>query len=172
MPCSRTLLRRIAAKEGSALAEFYDQIAPSLFSFALRMLNDPHDAEEVIQDVFVQIWNKAPSFDPALGLAHHWAMSIVRNRCIDRLRSRRRRLQVIVETESNVELQPMVDAAVAETALAQDELEAVRSALGSLPGDQNRPSKWRFSMACRITKSPPRCTSRWAPSRRASAAAC
>jgi len=138
------LLRRIAAKDGSALAEFYDQTAPSFFSFALRMLNDAHDAEEVLQDVFVQIWNKAPSFDPAIGLAHHWAISIVRNRCIDRLRSRRRRSQVIVETESDVELQPAMDAAAAETALVQDELEAVRAALGSLPGDQKQAIEMAF----------------------------
>src|ERR1051326_8729158 len=69
------LLRRIAAQDRSAVSEFYDQTAPALFSFALRVLGDAHDAEEVIQDVFVQIWNKAQSFDPAIGQPFHWAMS-------------------------------------------------------------------------------------------------
>src|SRR5580700_11969860 len=55
------LLGRIAAQDSSALSDFYDQTASSLFSFALKMLHDTHDAEEVIQDVFVQIWNKAQS---------------------------------------------------------------------------------------------------------------
>src|ERR1039457_6645598 len=115
------LLRRIAVQDGSALAEFYDQTASSLFSFALRMLNDAHDAEEVIQDVFVQIWNKAPSFDPAIGIAFNWAMSIVRNRCIDRLRPRQRRSRVLVEVEDGSEVEPAVEAPAAESALATDE---------------------------------------------------
>jgi RNA polymerase sigma-70 factor (ECF subfamily) len=76
------LLRRIATQDNAALSEFYDQTAASFFSFALRMLNNAHDAEEVIQDVFMQIWNKAPSFDPDMGLAFSWSVSIVRNRCI------------------------------------------------------------------------------------------
>src|ERR1022692_1776483 len=127
------LLRRIAVQDGSALAEFYDQTASSLFSFALRMLNNAHDAEEVIQDVFMQIWNKAPSFDPDVGLAFSWSMSIVRNRCIDRLRSRERRSRVMVETNDGAEPEPPVEAYTAESLLATDELEAVRNALSTLP---------------------------------------
>lgn len=127
------LLRRIAVRDSSALAEFYDRTAPSLFSFALRMLNDPHDAEEIIQDVFVQIWNKAPSFDPAVGLAFHWAMGIVRNRCIDRLRSRQRRSRIIVETEIDTEAAPPWEHQTTPSAPAADEVEAVRAALGTLP---------------------------------------
>jgi RNA polymerase sigma-70 factor (ECF subfamily) len=138
------LLRRIAAQDGSALAEFYDQTSASLFSFALRMLADAHDAEEVIQDVFVQIWTKAPSFDPAVGLAHHWAMSIVRNRCIDRLRSRQRRSRIIVENEAAAELQPAAAAPAAETGLVGEELAAVRSALNGLPKDQKEAIEMAF----------------------------
>jgi RNA polymerase sigma-70 factor (ECF subfamily) len=138
------LLRRIAEQDGSALAEFYDQTASSLFSFALRMLNDAHDAEEVIQDVFVQIWNKASSFDPAIGVAFHWAMSIVRNRCIDRLRARQRRARVLVEIEDGAEIEPVAEAPAAETALVTDELEAVRAALGTLPKDQKQAIELAF----------------------------
>jgi RNA polymerase sigma-70 factor (ECF subfamily) len=138
------LLRRIAAHESSALAEFYDQTAASLFSFAMRMLNDSHDAEEVIQDVFVQIWNKAPSFDPAIGLAFNWAMSIVRNRCVDRLRSRQRRAKVIVEVEDPAEVQVAAEASTSGTAPAQDEIKAVRTALQTLPKDQKQAIEMAF----------------------------
>src|SRR4030095_6846439 len=93
------LLCRIAAEDRSALAEFYDETAPGLFSFALRMLTDSQDAEEVIQDVFVQVWTKARSFDPLIGSPFHWVMSIARNRCIDRLRARQRRARVVVGVE-------------------------------------------------------------------------
>ena len=56
------LLRRIAAQDREALAEFYDQVAALLYSTAARILGDAHEAEEVIQDVFVQIWDKAAAF--------------------------------------------------------------------------------------------------------------
>lgn len=138
------LLRRIAMQDSSALAEFYDQTASSLFSFAVRMLNDPHDAEEVIQDVFVQIWNKAPSFDPSAGIAFNWAMSIVRNRCIDRLRARQRRSRIMSETETGREAEPAIEAPIADTFLAKDELEAVRSSLEALPKDQKQAIEMAF----------------------------
>jgi RNA polymerase sigma-70 factor (ECF subfamily) len=138
------LLRRIAAQDSAALSEFYDQTAGSLFSFALRMLNNAHDAEEVIQDVFMQIWNKAPSFDPDIGLAFTWSMSIVRNRCIDRLRSRQRRSRVMVETNDGEVAEPQIQTFVVEHSLADDELEAVRAALGALPEDQKRVIEMAF----------------------------
>jgi len=130
------LLRRIAARDSAAMSEFYDHMAGSLFSFALRMLNNADDAEEVIQDVFMQIWNKAPSFDPGIGAAFNWCMGILRNRCLDQLRARQRRSRVIVETDDDLEAVPQTEAVAAATLLATDELEAVRSALGTLPEDQ------------------------------------
>ena len=140
------LLRRIAAQDSAALAEFYDQTAASLFSFALRMLNDSHEAEEVIQDVFVQIWNRAPSFDPAIGLAFQWAIGIVRNRCIDRLRSRKRRSRIIVDTGGiDPDATPQVEHQTpVAPSLVQDELDAVRAALGVLPGDQKQAIEMAF----------------------------
>jgi RNA polymerase sigma-70 factor (ECF subfamily) len=138
------LLRRIAVQDSGALAEFYDQTAASFFSFALRMLNDAHDAEEVIQDVFMQIWHKAPSFDPELGIAFGWSMSIVRNRCIDRLRARQRRARVLVETPEGAELEPRCDWVSVAMPLAADEQEAVRAALGALPEDQKRAIEMAF----------------------------
>lgn len=137
------LLRRIAAGESAALAEFYDETASSYYSFALRMLNDPHDAEEVIQDVFVQIWNKAQSFDPAVGVAFHWGIGIVRNRCIDRLRSRQRRSRLLVDTEGDIDIEA-AETGAAETSLNADELESVRAALGTLPKDQKQAIEMAF----------------------------
>jgi RNA polymerase sigma-70 factor (ECF subfamily) len=138
------LLRRIAVQDSAALAEFYDQTAASLFSFALRTLNNEHDAEEVIQDVFIQIWHKASSFDPAIGLAFNWAMSILRNRCIDRLRSRQRRSRVMVDGYDEAEIEPQVETAPAGNSLATDELAAVRTALGTLPEEQKLPIELAF----------------------------
>lgn len=138
------LLSRIAAGNRSALGEFYDLMAPGLFIFALRMLNDAQDAEEVVQDVFVQIWNKAQRFDPALGLPSSWALGIARNRCIDRLRSRQRRARVLVELENGVEIQPAIDGRAEPSERGQDELCAVRSAITSLQKEQRQAIEMAF----------------------------
>jgi RNA polymerase sigma-70 factor (ECF subfamily) len=138
------LLHRIAAQDSAALAEFYDQTAASLFSFALRILNNTQDAEEVIQDVFIQIWNKAATFDPDLGLAFNWAMSILRNRCIDRLRARQRRSRVMVDGLDAAEVEPQSAPEAAGNLLGTDELAAVRVALGTLPEDQKVPIELAF----------------------------
>src|SRR6516164_2852599 len=89
------LLHRVAARDLSALEDFYDQTSTPLFSVALRILGDAAEAEEVIQDVFVQIWEKAPTFDATLGAPFHWALSITRHRSIDRVRARQRRARLV-----------------------------------------------------------------------------
>ena len=138
------MLRRIAAQDRAAFGEFYDQAAGALFSFAVRVLGDPHEAEEVIQDVFLQIWNKAATFDPVIGQPLHWAMSITRNRCIDRLRSRQRRSQVLVEMDQGSEPDPPADVSPSGPPLAASEMGAVRSAVAALPGEQRRAIEMAF----------------------------
>ncbi len=138
------LLRRIAAGDRPALADLYDQMAPVLFSFALHTLANPQDAEEVIQDVFVQVWTKANAFNPRLGLPFHWIMGITRNRCIDRLRSRNRRARIMVETIEGVEMEAEVTTTTPPSALVQEDLLVIRSAVAELPGDQREAIELAF----------------------------
>ncbi len=138
------LLSRIAAQDRSALAEFYDQTAPGLFAFALRMLGNRQDAEEVIQDVFVQVWTKARTFNPALGLAFSWVVGIARNRCIDRLRARQRRARAAAELERDVQVEEAANRTADEKITTHDELGALRSAMGSLPADQRQAIEMAF----------------------------
>jgi len=136
------LLQRVAARETEALAEFYDQTAGSLFSVAVRILGDRAEAEEIIQDVFVQIWEKAAIFDSLLGTAFHWAVSITRHRAIDRLRSRQRRARLLQDLgQLTVETSP---AAHASESLGTDEADLVRSALAGLPADQRQAIELAF----------------------------
>lgn len=132
------LLRRIAAQDKEALAELYDQVAASLFAATLRILGNSHEAEEVIQDVFVQIWNKAATFNPELGAPFHWAMSIARNRSIDRLRSRQRRAQMLEQLQTWAVIESASAVATPQSELAQDELAGIRAAVNQLPPDQRR----------------------------------
>ena len=138
------LLRRVAAQDRQALAEFYDQVAGVLFSTSARILGDAHEAEEVVQDVFVQIWEKAATFDAALGAPFHWALGIARNRSIDRLRSRQRRARLIEELQKSEFADGPAAAASAPAGLSAEELVSVRTAVRSLPSDQRQAIEMAF----------------------------
>ena len=132
------LLLRVAEQDAQALAELYDLTAKPLFSLALRILGDVSEAEEVIQDVFVQIWKNASSFDPLLGPAFHWALSITRHRAIDRLRARQRRARLIENLEEDAAANAAISTASDKEALGAEDTAAVRSGLGGLPAEQRR----------------------------------
>jgi RNA polymerase sigma-70 factor (ECF subfamily) len=135
------LLERVAAGDLQAVAELYDQIATPLFSVALRILGDASEAEEVLQDVFVQIWEKASSFNASLGSAFHWALSITRHRSIDRLRSRQRRARLVEELQNDM---PTGDSSSTGSGLEADDADRVRTALQSLPADQRQAIELAF----------------------------
>ena len=138
------LVRRIAAGDLQAMSDFYDQTATPLFSVALRILGDPSEAEEVVQDAFVQIWEKAARFDPQLGAAFHWALSITRHRAIDRLRARQRRARLADQLQESGAAEPAPVAAPDADALGADESACVRGALWSLPADQRKAIEMAF----------------------------
>ena len=81
------LLQRIVARDAAAVGELYDRHARLLFNLILRVLRDRADAEDVLQDVFVNVWERAGSYNPALGAPVAWLVRIARNRAIDRLRA-------------------------------------------------------------------------------------
>lgn len=137
------LLRRIAAGDRLAMGEFYDETAGSLFSYSFRILGNAQDAEEAIQDVFVQIWTKAATFDVEIALPFHWALSIARNRCIDRLRARQRRSKVMVEKCQDFETGGPHERAV-ESESQPDSVEDLRAHLDSLPADQKQAIELAF----------------------------
>ena len=89
-PSLDCLLRRIAAGDSAALAEFYQHTIDPLYGLAVRMLGSSADADDTVQEVFVVIWEKAHSYDPDAGTALAWAAGITRNRAIDRIRTRKR----------------------------------------------------------------------------------
>ncbi len=136
------LLRRIAAKDHKALADFYDQIAGVLYSTSLRILGDASEAEEVIQDAFVQIWDKAATFDATLGAPFHWALGIARNRSIDRVRARARRSRLIDELWEDATAK--AGAQPVPGLLSEDEVRTVRQAVSDLPPEQRQSIEMAF----------------------------
>ena len=137
------LLRRIAAQDRQALAEFYDQFGAVLFSTAVRILGDQQEAEEVMQDVFVQIWEKAATFDAALGTPISWVLRIARNRSIDRLRARQRRFRALDELEDALAVEPLSQPAH-HSGLSGEELVGVRAAVRLLPTEQRQAIELAF----------------------------
>jgi len=138
------LLRRIATQDREALAKFYDETSGVLFSTAVRILGDAPEAEEVIQDVFLQIWNKAATFDGTLGVPFQWALGITRNRCIDRLRIRKRKSLLMGELTEAATVDAAIESPVGQDRLGGDEVAAVRSAVGSLPAEQRQAIEMAF----------------------------
>ena len=80
-------LRRVAGGDRAALRLVYDETAAKLFGVCLRILNDRGEAEDVLQDVYLNVWRKAASFDEARASPITWLVAIARNRAIDRVRS-------------------------------------------------------------------------------------
>jgi RNA polymerase sigma-70 factor (ECF subfamily) len=83
------LLREIAAGSSDGLATLYDRYASTLLALANRVLRSEGEAEEVLQEVFLHVWNRADRYDPQRSSVPTWLVLITRSRAIDRLRSRR-----------------------------------------------------------------------------------
>ena len=81
------LIAAVAEGNRDALGELYDRFAPSMLAVALRMLGSSREAEDVVQDVFLEAWQRAAHYDRARGTVRTWLMLRLRSRTLDRLRS-------------------------------------------------------------------------------------
>ncbi len=86
----RSLQRRLKAGDEHALGELFDLVAPWILGLAFRILQDEDEAEDVVGDVFVQVWRHIDQHDGGRGPLVPWILSIARNRSLDALRRRRR----------------------------------------------------------------------------------
>ena len=124
---SPALIRRLVAGDHQALGDLYDKYAGLVNALALRVLRDASEAEDVVQEVFVQVWRQAARFDPARGSPEAWLCTIARTRALDRLRRRAARRE-----EPGAEPPNATETPRNENALA------VRKALDGLSADQRR----------------------------------
>lgn len=81
------LLVAVASGDQAAFAQLYDQLAPYVLGLSTQVIHDRAQAEEVTQEVFVEVWRTAPSFDASRGSARSWILWLARSRAIDRVRS-------------------------------------------------------------------------------------
>ncbi len=89
------LVRAVAAGSEEALGVLYDRHATGVHATAYRLTGDRGVAEEVVQETFLALWNRAGSFDPGVASLGTWLRSIARNRAVDRLRAAGRRVQLV-----------------------------------------------------------------------------
>jgi len=81
------LLRAVARGDDAAFARLYDLLSPRVFGLARRVLRDPAQAEEMAQEVLVEVWRSASRFDPERGSGLSWVLTIAHRRTVDRVRS-------------------------------------------------------------------------------------
>lgn len=132
------LLERVVARDQAALAELYDRHCRLLFTLILRILRDRAEAEDVLQEVFVRVWDRADGYDASLGAPAAWLARISRNRAIDRLRARAVRADLTVPTtEPALPLPDMTPSGDPEgLAVTGEQRRAIQSALAALPDNQ------------------------------------
>ncbi len=140
------LMRRIAARDRAAFAELYDRFSGPLFGAAMRILRDSAEAQDVVHDAFVSLWEKADTFAHERGSPFSWAVTLVRNRAIDRVRQRRRRAELLAESAPSdlgyADAAPNPSAT--DAAVAGDEARAVRAAVATLPAEQKKALELAF----------------------------
>jgi len=131
------LLRRIGAGDLRSFEELYRRFSGMLFATIFRILNQQEAAEDVLQEVFLQIWEKAPLYDPVRGKPLTWIVTLARNKAIDRLRSTQRshRLQSEVEREAQA-FDPAEERNSADALEAVEQGKLVREAVRKLSKDQ------------------------------------
>ncbi len=139
------LMRRIVLKDENALSRLYDLYSKLLYSLIFRIVKNQEDAEEILQIIFLQVWDKAGSFDTQKGNVYSWLIALARNKAIDRIRSKNFKEQAYLSglnkidemelekkynLESNVDLRYMLD--------EKERTAIVTKALDELPVEQKK----------------------------------
>jgi RNA polymerase sigma-70 factor (ECF subfamily) len=135
-------LARIAHGDESAFVQFYRRYSGPVFAMLFKMLGNQHDAEEVLQSSFLQIWQKAATFDATRSAPFTWLVMIARHRALDRLRARQR--QVRLEESAAQEPEPFSAAPDGVPGLQGDTRSLLEGALVQIPGEQRRAIEMAF----------------------------
>lgn len=137
-PDDATLLQAIAQRDEAAFAALYDRFSRPVFSLVVRVLHSRAEAEEVLQEAFWQVWERAPDFRAELGTAFCWVVTIARRKAIDRLRARSRQAERINAVRAAAGDDDFVQPAGLESLATDERGEAVRAALAAINLEERR----------------------------------
>ena len=130
------LIRQVANQDRDAFSQLYDRFSSLVFTLAMRMLRARSDAEDLLQEVFVQVWRQARNYSTERGSPEAWIVNIARSRAIDKIRSIRRMEKSFVLTDdpARAESSDNVESSAAESEARM----AMNSALANLPDTQRK----------------------------------
>jgi len=131
------LLHAIARGDDVALERLYDAYHVILFGLLVRILNSREEAEDILQDVFIQVWRRAKDFDERRGRPFTWLVTLARSRAIDRLRMLGARQRLTAGAAQEQEHNQRVSDALTDTVNSERKA-IVRSALATLPEEQRQ----------------------------------
>ena len=137
---AEALVARVAAGDQAAFASFYDQLAPAVFGVVRRVLRDPAQAEEVTQEVFVELWRQAGRFDAGRASVKTWAVMIAHRRAVDRVRSE----QAHRDRQERTFVEEPAPSGPEDAAVEAEERQRARRAMDGLPPAQRQALELAF----------------------------
>ena len=138
------MLRHISEGDRHSFSRFYDQYCKLLFAIAFRILNDQKEAEDVLQEVFLQIWDKAGTYNPVLGKPISWAVTLTRNKAIDYIRAHQRRSKLLEHAANEMLVCAPGSATANESVHGREHEELISSAVAELPAEQRKAIEMAF----------------------------
>jgi RNA polymerase sigma-70 factor (ECF subfamily) len=138
------LITKVAMGDRLAFGTLYDRFAAPLYSLALKMLGNEAEAQDLLQEVFLSVWNKADTFRADRGSAFSWVVAQLRNRAIDRIRSRRRRGELLEANAPDLEPSGSATLSSSQNCEVSERAREVRSAMGQLTEEQRQVLRLAF----------------------------
>jgi RNA polymerase sigma-70 factor (ECF subfamily) len=130
------LIQQVAHQDRDAFSQLYDRFSTLVFTLAMRMLKVRSDAEDLLQEVFVQVWRQAQGYNPERGSPEAWIINIARSRAIDKIRSIRRMEKSFILTD---DLERAESSENVESSAAESEARlTMQGALANLPVAQRK----------------------------------
>ncbi len=131
------LVRRLKAREPRAMNDLYDRYGRLAYSLICRIVRNPSTAEDLVQETFLRVWNRAQSFDAERGALGAWVLTVARNRAIDYLRSVDGRMEAGAIELDHLD-RPGLFAKLDSAALAMDRVRRLKSAFEKLTPAQRQ----------------------------------
>ena len=132
-------MNRISRRDEKAFGALYDLYSKLVYSLILSVVKKQEEAEDILQEIFLQVWEKASTFDSSRGNVYAWLVTLARNRAIDRTRSKhfRKQRQEVEEPEIDMMPNPAEHNAL-DSLVVQERAEIVKRALLKIPAEQRK----------------------------------
>jgi len=133
------LLLRVGRKDEAALSELYDLYNRLLYSLCISVVKNKADAEELLQEIFIQVWDKASDFDRSKGTPYAWLTTMTRNRSIDKIRSRAYKEHLITDNDTEDVILPFLqsdDDSPYSATVALERSSMIQKVLALIPDNQ------------------------------------